>query len=110
MFVGQSHDASANPKSGQLNRLSTYYAAELLAKEWMQPTNKAHDIFPVSVSEAALTSILSLARESRTTKSPVASIQRTPRHHASSASMRFDDRTSSGPYSPSTRIPNAQRN
>jgi len=24
--------------------------------------------------------------------------------------MRYDDRTSSGPYSPSTRIPNAQRN
>ena len=68
-----------NPNSDQLNRLSTYYAAELLAKEWMQPTNKAHDIFPVSVSEAALTSILSLARERRTTKSPVSVDPKNPK-------------------------------
>jgi hypothetical protein len=60
-----------HPKSDQLNQLSSYYAAQLLTKEWLQPTNMAHDIFPVSVSEATLTSILSLARERRTTKSPV---------------------------------------
>jgi len=60
-----------NPKNDQLNRLSAYYAAQLITKEWMQPTNEPHDIFPVSVSSATLTSILSLARERRTTKSPV---------------------------------------
>src|SRR6185369_7717456 len=60
-----------HPKTDQMNRLSAYYAAQLLTKEWLQPTNMAHDIFSVSVSEATLTSILSLARERRTTKSPV---------------------------------------
>jgi hypothetical protein len=60
-----------HPKSDQLNQLSSYYAAQLLTKEWLQPTNMAHDIFPASVSEATLTLILSLARERRTTKSPV---------------------------------------
>ena len=29
-----------SPKSDQLNRLSTYYAAQLLTKEWMQPVNE----------------------------------------------------------------------
>jgi hypothetical protein len=60
-----------NRKSDQVNRLSAYYAAQLITKEWMQPTNEPHDIFPVSVSSATLTSILSLARQRRTTKSPV---------------------------------------
>jgi hypothetical protein len=60
-----------NPKSDQLNRLSAYYAAQLITKEWMQPTSETHEIFAVSVSGATLTSILSLARERRTTKSPV---------------------------------------
>jgi len=40
-----------SPKSDQLNRLSIYYAAQLLAKEWMQPTNETHEIFPVSINE-----------------------------------------------------------
>ena len=60
-----------NPKGDQLNRLSAYRAAQLIMKEWMQPTSDSHDIFPVTVSSATLTSILSLARERRTTKSPV---------------------------------------
>jgi hypothetical protein len=67
-----------HPKTDQMNRLSAYYAAQLLTKEWLQPTNRAHDIFPVSVSEATLTSILSLARERRTTKSPVRVVCRCP--------------------------------
>ncbi len=29
-----------SPKSDQLNRLSAYYATQLLTKEWMQPTNE----------------------------------------------------------------------
>ena len=40
-----------SPRSDQLNRLSTYYAAQLLTKEWMQPVNQQHEIFPVTVNE-----------------------------------------------------------
>ena len=40
-----------NPKSDQLNRLSAYYAAQLITKEWMQATNEPHEIFPVTVNE-----------------------------------------------------------
>src|SRR5262245_39646767 len=40
-----------SPKSDQLNRLSTYYAAQLLTKEWMQPVSEQHEIFPVTVSQ-----------------------------------------------------------
>ena len=39
------------PKSHQLNRLSTYYAAQLLTKEWMQPVTAYHEIFPVNINE-----------------------------------------------------------
>jgi hypothetical protein len=40
-----------SPKSDQLNRLSAYYAAQLLTKEWTQPITEAHEIFPVTVNE-----------------------------------------------------------
>jgi hypothetical protein len=40
-----------NPKSDQLNRLSTYYAAQLLTKEWMQPISEQHEMFSVTVNE-----------------------------------------------------------
>jgi F5/8 type C domain len=40
-----------NPRSDQLNRLSAYYAAQLITKEWMQPTNEPHEIFPASVTQ-----------------------------------------------------------
>jgi hypothetical protein len=36
-----------NPKTGGLNRLPAYYAAQLIAKEWMQPNSARHDVFPV---------------------------------------------------------------
>jgi len=39
-----------SPKSDQLNRLSAYYAAQLLAKEWMQPVSDQHEIFPVTIN------------------------------------------------------------
>src|SRR5262245_21165390 len=39
------------PKRDQLNRLSAYHAAQLLTKEWMQPVNEPHEIFPVAVTE-----------------------------------------------------------
>jgi len=38
-------------KSDQLNRLSAFYAAQLLTKQWMQPVNEQHEIFPVTVNE-----------------------------------------------------------
>ena len=40
-----------SPKSDQLTRLSAFYAAQLLTKEWMQPVNEQHEIFPVAVNE-----------------------------------------------------------
>jgi hypothetical protein len=40
-----------SPKSDQLNRLSAYYAAQLLTKEWMQASKEPHDIFPVTVNK-----------------------------------------------------------
>jgi hypothetical protein len=40
-----------SPKSHQLNRLSTYYAAQLLTKEWMQPVSEQHELFPVTINE-----------------------------------------------------------
>ena len=35
----------------QLNRLSAYHAAQLITKEWMQPVNETHDLFPVTVTQ-----------------------------------------------------------
>jgi len=40
-----------NPKNDELNRLSGYYAAQLMTKEWMQPTNEPHDVFPVTIKQ-----------------------------------------------------------
>ncbi len=40
-----------SPKNNQLNRLSAYYAAQLLTKEWMQPVTEQHEIFPVTIKE-----------------------------------------------------------
>ena len=37
------------PNGDELNHLSSYHAAQLTTKEWMQPTNKTHDIFPVTI-------------------------------------------------------------
>ena len=39
-----------NPNTDQLNRLSAYHAAQLITKEWMQPTNETHEIFPVTIT------------------------------------------------------------
>src|SRR5213075_2542099 len=41
-----------NPSSDQLNRLSGYHAAQLITKEWMQPIDASHEIFPVGVTQA----------------------------------------------------------
>ncbi len=40
-----------DPKSDKLNRLSPYYAAQLVAKEWMQPTADVHEIYPVNFKQ-----------------------------------------------------------
>ena len=45
-----------NPKNGELNRLSAYYAAQLITKEWMQPTNETQEIFPVAIKQKNLAS------------------------------------------------------
>jgi hypothetical protein len=45
-----------NPGSDQLNRLSGYYAAQLMTKEWMQPTNEIHEIFRVTTKQKKPTS------------------------------------------------------
>ena len=39
-----------NPKKHEVNRLSAYYAAQLITKEWMQPVTEAHEIFPVIIN------------------------------------------------------------
>src|SRR5205814_7921657 len=46
-----------NPKNDELNRLSGYYAAQLITKEWMQPANETHDIFPVTIKQRAQSSL-----------------------------------------------------
>jgi hypothetical protein len=43
-------------KNTRLNRLSTYYAACMINKEWMQPTNELHEMFSVSVEPAEASS------------------------------------------------------
>ena len=45
------------PNSDQLNRLSGYHAAQLITKEWMQPIDEPHEIFPVSVKQANASSL-----------------------------------------------------
>jgi hypothetical protein len=40
-----------NPSSDQLNRLPGYHASQLITKEWMQPINKMHEIFRVTVTQ-----------------------------------------------------------
>ncbi len=46
-----------NPKKEELNRLSGYYATQLITKEWMQPTNETHDIFPVTITQREQSSL-----------------------------------------------------
>jgi hypothetical protein len=41
-----------HPRTDQMNRLSTYYAAQLLTKEWTQPVSEQHEMFPVTLKEA----------------------------------------------------------
>jgi F5/8 type C domain len=43
-----------NPNNDQVNRLSAYHTSRLITKEWMQPTNESHDIFPVNIKHKKL--------------------------------------------------------
>jgi hypothetical protein len=45
------------PNDDQLNRLSGYYAAQLINKEWMQPINETHEIFRVTVKQSKATTL-----------------------------------------------------
>jgi len=44
------------PNSDELNRLSGYHGAQLMTKEWMQPIDEPHEIFPVSVKQTKASS------------------------------------------------------
>ena len=38
------------PNAGEkLNRLSTYYSAGLVARDWMQPVAAVHEVYPVTI-------------------------------------------------------------
>jgi hypothetical protein len=37
--------------SDRVNRLAGYYGAQVVAKEWMEPTDDLHEIFPVTVRQ-----------------------------------------------------------
>jgi hypothetical protein len=39
-----------SPKNDGVNRLSAYYAAQLMTKEWMQPVTEPHEIFRVTIN------------------------------------------------------------
>lgn len=49
-----------NPNNDQVNRLSAYYAAQLITKEWMQPINESHDVFSVNTKQKKPTSSLAV--------------------------------------------------
>jgi len=40
-----------NSKNNEMNRLSAYYAAQLLTKHWMQPIDEPHEVFSVTTTE-----------------------------------------------------------
>jgi hypothetical protein len=49
-----------------MNRLSAYYAAQLLTKEWTQPVSKQHEMFPVTIKEANKTAKAGVTRSTVT--------------------------------------------
>jgi F5/8 type C domain len=74
-----------NPNNGQLNRLSAYHAAQLITKEWMQPTNETHDVFRVTIkpSKAMLSSVVSVFAVRRPDKQwSLLAINKDPKHTA----------------------------
>jgi F5/8 type C domain len=59
-----------SPNSDELNRLAGYHAAQLLTKEWMQPTNGTYGIFPVTIKpvKPMLSAVVSVYAARRTDK------------------------------------------
>jgi hypothetical protein len=43
------------PNSEDLNHLSTYHCSQLITREWMQPGNGSHQVFPVSLEQGSPT-------------------------------------------------------
>src|SRR5713101_3425563 len=84
-----------NPNSEQLNRLSGYYNARLITKEWMQPTNEEHDVFSVNVKQRGLRSLpaVSVYAVRRPDKQwALLAINKHPQHPARlTAQFRFSD-------------------
>jgi hypothetical protein len=74
-----------NPKNDQLNRLSAYHAAQLIAKEWMEPTNEPHDIFPVTTKQkkpASLSAVTVYAVRRPDKQWALLAINKHPKHTA----------------------------
>src|SRR5205809_1897915 len=82
-----------NPNSAELNRLSSYYGAQLITKEWMQPTNGTHEIFPVSVSSATLTPTPSLAGKGGRRSWPGRATRRSQKEPLPPGAYEYDQRT-----------------
>jgi hypothetical protein len=49
-----------NPKNDEVNRLSGYYASQLITKEWMQPVSEQNLVFPVIVKQEKPTSAVAV--------------------------------------------------
>jgi hypothetical protein len=50
-------------RRSSLNRLSTYHSARLLSQEWMQPTDRTHEIYRVNINPGSSTvSVYALRR------------------------------------------------
>jgi hypothetical protein len=84
-----------NPKSEKLNRLSTYYGARLITKEWMQPTNSPHEIFSVAVDQGNSTAsplVTAYAVQRPDKQWSILAINKDPKHPAQlSVRFKFSD-------------------
>lgn len=78
---------------GGVNRLSTYYSAVLMSREWMQPENQAHEIFKVAISpekksDAAAVSVYAVHRPDK--QWAILATNKDPRR-AALLTVRFQD-------------------
>jgi hypothetical protein len=84
-----------NAKSEILNRLSTYYGARLITKEWMQPTNRPHEIFSVAVDQGNSTAsplVTAYAVQRPDKQWSILAINKDPKHPAQlSVRFKFSD-------------------
>lgn len=74
-----------NSRNNELNRLSTYYAAQLLTKEWMQPIDQPHEVFRVTVNQPnkkSLSAITVYAVRRPDTLWALLAINKDPKHAA----------------------------